>query len=96
MSYFLEAESELKIARYKMLEKQLPEEAAVSEVYKPVFINDNGLVSLSVLIMRKNLLRLKFTMKTKLNCSMKQLAKSMLESFDIKCSNDKFTLRCLE
>jgi hypothetical protein len=72
----------LKIARYKIAvvgETATLEEPAVSVVYKPVFINDNGLVSLSVLIMRKN--PLKFTMKTKLNCSMKQLAKSMLESF---------------
>jgi hypothetical protein len=48
----LEAESELKISRYKIsvFEKSaLLSETSISEVYKPVFIEKDGLLTVSIL-----------------------------------------------
>lgn len=50
-TYFLEAESDVKIARYKIVvvgETATLEQTAESVVYKPMLINNNGMVSLSV------------------------------------------------
>jgi hypothetical protein len=50
--YYLEAESELKISRYKIsvFEKSaLLSETSISEVYKPVFIEKDGLLTVSIL-----------------------------------------------
>jgi hypothetical protein len=56
-TYFLVAESEMKISRYKISVAGATatlSENAISEVYKPVFVNKNGLVALSILNLEKS------------------------------------------
>jgi hypothetical protein len=51
-TYYLVAESEMKIARYKIAVVGASAtlfDNAISEVYKPVFVDKNGLVALSIL-----------------------------------------------
>lgn len=50
--YYLEAESELKISRYKISvvgKSALLSETSISEVYKPVFVEKDGLLTVSIL-----------------------------------------------
>ncbi|MBX9807677.1 MAG: T9SS type A sorting domain-containing protein [Flavobacteriaceae bacterium] len=61
-TYFLQAESELKIFRYKISVAGATatlSENAVSEIYKPVFVNINGLVALSILNLDKSPVNIK-------------------------------------
>jgi hypothetical protein len=56
-TYFLEAESDLKVSRYEISvvgETALLSSDAVSEVYKPTFLNKNGLVWVNVLNLDKS------------------------------------------
>ena len=56
-TYFLDAESEMKIARYEISvvgKTATLKSNAVSEVFKPVFLNNNGMVSISVLNLDKS------------------------------------------
>jgi hypothetical protein len=56
-TYFLVAESEMKISRYKISvagATAILSEYAISEVYKPVFVNKKGLVALSILNLDKS------------------------------------------
>lgn len=95
-TYFLEAESELKIARYKIAvvgETATLEEAAVSVVYKPVFINDNGLVSLSVFNNEKKPVTIKIYNEDEVELFNETTSEEYVgKFFDIKMfPNDKFT-----
>lgn len=50
--YYLEAESELKISKYKISivgKSALLSETSISEVYKPVFVEKDGLLTVSIL-----------------------------------------------
>ncbi|MFV8368614.1 hypothetical protein [Flavobacterium sp. LB2R40] len=54
--YFLKAESDLKISKYKIEvvgNKAKLSADAISEVYKPVFVNKNGIVTLNILNLEK-------------------------------------------
>lgn len=56
-NYFLEAESEMKILKYKISilgEEAILDNSAESAVYKPVFEDKNGIVSLSILNIDKS------------------------------------------
>jgi hypothetical protein len=61
-TYYLEAESDMKIARYKITvvgATATLSETAISEVYKPVFVEKNGLVTLTVLNLTKSPVNIK-------------------------------------
>jgi len=50
-TYFLEAETELKVARYEITvtgTKAILSKKAISEVYKPVVVSKNGMVSVNI------------------------------------------------
>jgi hypothetical protein len=54
--YFLKAESNLKISKYKIEvvgNKAKLSADAISEVYKPVFVNKNGIVTVNILNLEK-------------------------------------------
>jgi hypothetical protein len=56
-TYFLIAESEMKISKYKISVAGATatlSENAISEVYKPVFVDKNGLIALSILNLEKS------------------------------------------
>ena len=60
--YYLQAESDLKIAKYKIevIGKVAKLSAvAISEVYKPVLINKNGIIKLNILNLNKALVTVK-------------------------------------
>lgn len=95
-TYFLEAESELKIATYKIAvigETATLEEAAVSVVYKPVFVNDKGLVSLSVFNFEKEAVTIKIYNEDEVELFSETTSEEYVgKFFDIKMlPNDKFT-----
>jgi hypothetical protein len=51
-TYFLQAETEMKIAKYEITvvgETATLSDIAITEVYKPMLVNENGKVSLSIL-----------------------------------------------
>jgi hypothetical protein len=51
-TYFLQAETEMKIAKYEIKvvgETATLSDLAINEVYKPILVNENGKVSLSIL-----------------------------------------------
>jgi hypothetical protein len=61
-TYFLVAESDMKISRYKISvagETASLSENAISEVYKPVFVDKNGLVALSIFNLDKSPVNIK-------------------------------------
>ncbi|MFI0491957.1 hypothetical protein [Flavobacterium sp.] len=61
-TYFLEAESEFKVARYEIsVDGTIASlaDSPVSVVYKPVFVNKNGLISLSILNLDKSPVEIK-------------------------------------
>jgi len=95
-TYFLETESELKIATYKIAvigETATLEEAAVSVVYKPVFVNDKGLVSLSVFNFEKEAVTIKIYNEDEVELFSETTSEEYVgKFFDIKMlPNDKFT-----
>jgi hypothetical protein len=54
--YFLKAESDLKILKYKIEvvgNKAKLSTEAISEIYKPVFVNKNGIVTVNILNLEK-------------------------------------------
>lgn len=56
-TYYLEAETEMKIAKYAITvvgETATLSDLALSEVYKPIVLNNNGKVSLSILNLDKS------------------------------------------
>jgi hypothetical protein len=61
-TYFLQAESELKISKYKISvigTAATLSENAISEVYKPVFVDKKGLVALNILNLDKSPVNIK-------------------------------------
>lgn len=61
-TYFLEAESEFKVAKYKISVVGTIaslSESPLSVVYKPIFVNKNGLVSVSILNLDKSPVEIK-------------------------------------
>ena len=61
-TYFLEAESEFKVARYEISvvgKIASLSDSPLSVVYKPIFVNKNGLISLSILNLDKSPVEIK-------------------------------------
>lgn len=61
-TYFLQVESELKISRYEISVAGATatlSENAISEIYKPVFVNKKGLILLSILNLDKSPVNIK-------------------------------------
>jgi hypothetical protein len=56
-TYFLQAETEMKIAKYEITvvgETATLSDLAITEVFKPMLVNENGKVSLSILNLDKS------------------------------------------
>ncbi|MBG6110822.1 hypothetical protein H4V97_002154 [Flavobacterium sp. CG_23.5] len=95
-TYFLDAESEMKIARYEISvvgKTATLTSKAISEVYKPVFLNKNGLVSISVLNLDKSPVSIKIYTEdgTEVYATTVLQEQNVAKFFDIKnFPNDKY------
>jgi flagellar hook assembly protein FlgD len=96
-TYYLEAESEMKISRYKISvvgETATLSDTAISEIYKPVFVDKNGLVFLSILNLSKSLVDIKIYDKedNEVYASDKLMDQNITKVFDIKnIKSEKYT-----
>ncbi|MBF2707102.1 T9SS type A sorting domain-containing protein [Flavobacterium soyangense] len=88
-TYYLEAESEMKIAKYKISvvgDTATLSDTAVSEIYKPVFGEKAGLISLSILNLDKSSVDIKIydDEQNEVYASDKLMNQNISKFFDIK------------
>jgi hypothetical protein len=96
-TYFLEAESEFKVARYEISvigKTATLSDSPVSVVYKPVFGNKNGLVSVSILNPYKSPVTIKIydELNNEVYNSAELTDQNVAKFFDVnKVNNEKYT-----
>lgn len=96
-TYFLEAESEFKVARYEISvigKTATLSDNPVSVVYKPVFGNKNGLVSVSILNPDKSTVNIKIydEANNEVYNSAELTDQNVAKFFDVnKVNNEKYT-----
>lgn len=92
--YFLESESDSKISRYKISvagETASLSEEPISEIYKPTFVNNNGLVTVSLLNFDKSPVKIKIFDKSnnEVYDSNVILVEDLKKAFNIKNNIDE-------
>ena len=96
-TYYLEAESEMKIVRYEISvvgDTATLSDTAISEVYKPVFVGKNGLVFLSIFNLSKSPVDIKIydNDDNEVYASDKLMDQNVTKVFDIKnIKSEKYT-----
>ena len=96
-TYFLEAESEFKVARYEISvigKTATLSDSPVSVVYKPVFGNKNGLVSVSILNLDKSPVTIKIydELNNEVYNSAELTDQNVTKFFDVnRVNNEKYT-----